>query len=60
MKAAEDRPLGFNSVVWSEVSLAGQPWWVSLMTGKISSSKPPKQATGGILGKHSCLLVQHP
>jgi hypothetical protein len=51
MKGAEERPLGFNSVVWREVTLSGRSWWVSLLTGKISSSKPPKQATGGILGE---------
>ncbi|WIA08247.1 hypothetical protein OEZ85_007692 [Tetradesmus obliquus] len=55
MQAAEARPLGFNDVVWR--------WWVSLATNKISSSPPPKQATGGILalemglGKTLCCLA---
>ncbi|WIA28309.1 hypothetical protein OEZ86_010860 [Tetradesmus obliquus] len=63
MQAAEARPLGFNDVVWREVTLAGRSWWVSLATNKISSSPPPKQATGGILalemglGKTLCCLA---
>eukprot|EP00775_Hariotina_reticulata_P009723 gene9723-9882_t len=63
MKEAEDRPLGFNSIVWKEVMLNGTPWWLSLMTGKITSTKPPRQATGGILaqemglGKTLCCLA---
>uniref|UniRef100_A0A383VNT4 RING-type domain-containing protein n=1 Tax=Tetradesmus obliquus TaxID=3088 RepID=A0A383VNT4_TETOB len=63
MQAAEARPLGFNNVVWREVTLAGRSWWVSLATNKISSSPPPKQATGGILalemglGKTLCCLA---
>jgi len=51
MKECEERPLGFNSVVWREVTLCGRPWWISLLTGKITSTQPPKQATGGILGE---------
>ncbi|WIA08232.1 hypothetical protein OEZ85_007678 [Tetradesmus obliquus] len=63
MQAAEARPLGFNDVVWREVTLAGRSWWVSLATNKISSSPPHKQATGGILalemglGKTLCCLA---
>jgi hypothetical protein len=51
MQQAEQRPLGFNSVVWRQVQLAGRAWWVSPMLGKISSEEPPKQGTGGILGE---------
>lgn len=50
MQAAEQRPLGFNSVVWKEVTLGGRRWWLSPLLGKMSSEAPPKQATGGILG----------
>jgi hypothetical protein len=51
MQQAEQRPLGFNSVVWREVQPGRRPWWISPMLGKISSEQPPKQATGGILGE---------
>jgi hypothetical protein len=50
MQQAEQRPLGFNSIVWKEVQLGGRSWWVSPMLGKMSSEQPPKQGTGGILG----------
>ncbi|WIA10185.1 hypothetical protein OEZ85_010388 [Tetradesmus obliquus] len=63
MQAAEQRPLGFNSVVWKEVTLGGRRWWLSPLLGKMSSEAPPKQATGGILaqdmgcGKTICCLA---
>ena len=51
MQAAEERPLGFSNLVWQEVQLEGRSWWLSLVTGKITSSRPIKQPTGGILGR---------
>lgn len=61
LKRAEARPLGFNSVIWREVNLAGRRWWLSLITGKLSSTEPPKQVTGGILGELLILaLLEEP
>jgi hypothetical protein len=57
----ERAPAGFNSLLWSQITLGEQQMWLSLVMGKLSATAPPATVTGGFLcdemGLGVCMLV---